>query len=145
MVASVPQILKNITLTLKTTAGTATDFSMDVIDAAIVPTAGDEQKVTTLDGIVHQDVAVESWSLDLTCVVDWDSSRPGLAHYLYTNKGELLTFIFNDTDTALSATKPGMTGTCRAVPISYGGAGNTYAEATVSMPITGVPTVDITP
>ena len=49
--AAVPQILKIITFSLA-----ATDFSDDVLDVELVPTPGDIQTVTTLDGVTHQDV-----------------------------------------------------------------------------------------
>lgn len=141
MTASAPQIPKIVTLSLG-----GTDFSQDVIDAEIVPTPGDVLKVTTLDGVVHQDVGTESWALRLNCILDWDSVRPGLANYLFANKGTSVAFIYNAHGTgAESATQPKMTGTCRLVPLPYGGDGNVYAEAEVLLPITGAPTRDATP
>jgi hypothetical protein len=138
--AAVPQILKNITFTLG-----GADYSLDVLDVAVVPTPGATQSVLTLDGVAHTDVATETWSLDLRCIIDWDTVRPGLASYLNTNKGSTVAFIFRDTDATISTTKPAMTGNCVLQPIPYGGTGNTYAEATVSLPLTAAPTVDTTP
>lgn len=135
-----PQLLKTIVLTLG-----GTDFSDDALDVEIVPAPGDVLRVTTLDGVTHQDTAAESWALRIRAIIDWDTVRPGLAHYLFANKGDAVTFVFADTTAALSTTKPGMTGTCRLVPLPYGGAGNEYAEAEVLLPITGDPTVDTTP
>jgi len=141
MTAAAPQIPKIVTLTL---AGT--DFSEDVIDAEIVPTAGAVKKVLTLDGVTHQDTAAESWSLDLNCVLDWDSGRPGLAYYLFANKGDKVAFVYNAHGTgAESASQPKVTGTVTLVPIKYGGAGNDYATYKVSLPIDGDPTLDATP
>lgn len=141
MTAAAPQIPKIVTLTLATV-----DFSEDAIDAEVVPTPGDIQKVTTLDGVVHQDVGTESWALRIKMVLDWDSVRPGLAYYLYTHKGESVAFVYNAHGIgAESATQPKITGTCRLQPVSYGGAGNVYAEVEVLLPIAGVPTRDATP
>lgn len=141
MTAAAPQIPKLVTFTLG-----ASSFAEDVIDCEIVPTPGDVQKVTTLDGVVHQDVATESWALRVNCIVDWDSGRPGLAHYLFTNKGTTVAFVYNAHGTgAESASQPKMTGSCKLVPISYGGKGNEFAEVTVDLPIIGVPVRDATP
>lgn len=138
--ASDPQILKIITFSLG-----GTDFSDDVLDVEVVPTPGDIQAVTTLDGVTHQDIAAESWGLRIRAIIDWDSVRPGLAWYLFENKGDEVAFLFRDTTGALSTTKPGMGGTVRLVPISYGGKGNEYAEAEVILPIDGDPVPDTTP
>ncbi len=137
---AVPQILKNITFTLG-----GADYSLDVLDVAVVPTPGATQSVLTLDGTAHSSVATETWSLDIRCVIDWDTVRPGLASYLLTNKGNTVAFIFRDTDATISTTKPAMTGSVVLQPIPYGGTGNTYAEATVSLPLVGLPVVDTTP
>ena len=138
--ASSPQLLKIITFSLG-----ATDFSDDVLDVEVVATPGDIQSVRTLDGVNHQDIAGESWGLRIRAVVDWDSTRPGLAWYLFENKGDTVAFLFRDTTGALSTTKPGMGGNVRLVPISYGGNGNEYAEAEVVLPIDGDPVPDTTP
>lgn len=138
--ASAPQLLKEITFTLG-----ATDFSDDVLDVEVVPSPGDVQKVTTLDAVTHQDIGAESWGLRIKAVIDWDSTRPGLAWYLFAHKGETVAFTFRDTTGALSTTKPGMGGNVRVVPISYGGGGNVYAEAEVTLPIDGDPVPDTTP
>ena len=137
-----PQILKNIIFTL---GASPDDFEEDVISIAVVPAPGAEQKVITLDGTVHQDVEAEAWAIEGECVIDWDSTRPGLAYYLNANKGTTVAFVVKDDTSANSTTKPAMTGTCKLVPISYGGAGNTFATATFRLPIIGSPTLDNSP
>ena len=97
MPVSVPQILKTIAFTLG-----ANDYSLDVLDVAVVPTPGATQSVLTLDGIPHTDVATETWSLDIRCIIDWDTVRPGLASYLMTNKGNSVAFSFRNTTAAAS-------------------------------------------
>jgi hypothetical protein len=144
--ASVPQIPKIVHFTL---GATPVDFSDDITGARVVSEPGAVQKVVTLDGVTHQDAEPESWSLELTMVQDWDSVRPGLAYYLFSHKGEsAVPFVLNvhplGTATG-STTKPPVSGTCTIVPASYGGDANVFSESTVSLPITGDPTLDITP
>jgi hypothetical protein len=40
-----------------------------------------------------------------------------------------------------TAEEPGFTGTCRAIPTSYGGEQSTYAEFEVVLPVQGKPTL----
>lgn len=145
MVASVPQIPKIIHFKL---GATPTDFSMDVTAVRVVAEPGAVQKIVTLDGVTHQDAEPEAYSLEITAVQDWDSTRPGLAYYLWTNKGTKVAFELNvhpaGTVTG-STTKPPFTGTVLCVPMSYGGEANIYAESTLSLPIDGTPVLDITP
>jgi hypothetical protein len=138
--AAVPQLLKVITLTLD-----GTDFSMDVLDASVAPEPGDVQSITTLDGVTHQDAAAETWFLNLRMVIDWDTTRPGLAYYLYNNKGDQVAFRFRKDTEAISTTNPEIQGTVTLVATQYGGAGNEFAEAEVSLPITGALVIDTTP
>jgi hypothetical protein len=137
---AVPQLLKTITFTLD-----AEDFSLDVLDVEVVPTPGDVQQVTTLDGVNHQDIAAPTWGLRIRAIIDWDTVRPGLAYYLFNNQGDSAAVIFNDTTSSSSTTKPGMTGNVRLVPLPYGGVGNEYAEGEVVLPFVVDPTVDTAP
>lgn len=141
-----PQLQKVIKLTLTAAGGSPEDFSADVIDAAIVPAQPDEQTVTTLDGVTHRDTGPVEWALELNCVIDWDSERPGLAWFLWTHSADALAFVHNaySASGAGSDAEPQLTGTCVAVPIPYGGTGNAFATATVSLPITGAITLDET-
>ena len=138
--AATPQLLKVITFTLG-----ATDFSDDVLDVEVVPSPGDIQTVRTLDGVKHQDAESETWGLRLRAIIDWDTTRPGLAYYLFNNKGDQVAFTFRKDTAAISTANPEVQGTVTLVPISYGGNGNEYAEAEVVMPISGDPTLDTTP
>jgi len=137
---AVPQIMKVVVFTLDTE-----DFSLDAIDITVVPSPGAVQTVKTLDGVTHQDAESESWSLEIRCVVDWDTVRPGLASYLFTNKGDTVPFVVKWNTDAYSTTNPGITGNVVLVPIQYGGPGNAFAEATVLLPMDGLPVVDVTP
>ena len=138
--ASDPQLLKVVTFTLG-----ATDFSDDALDIEVVPTPGDIQTVRTLDGVSHSDAEAETWGLRVRAVIDWDTTRPGLAYYLFNNKGDQVAFRFRKDTEAISTTNPEIQGTVTLVPISYGGNGNEYAEAEVVLPIDGEITLDTTP
>lgn len=137
---STPQLLKSITFTLD-----GDDYSMDVLDCEVVPTPGDVQSVRTLDGVSHSDAEAETWGLRLRAIIDWDTTRPGLAYYLWSNKGDKVPFRFRKDTSAISTTNPEVQGTVTLVSISYGGNGNEYAEAEVVLPIDGEITLDTTP
>lgn len=141
---STPQLLKVITFIIDP-AGDNEDFSLDVLDCELVPTPGDVQSVRTLDGVSHSDAEGETWGLRLRAVIDWDTTRPGLAYYLFTNRGESKTFRFRKDTAAISTSNPEVGGVVTLVPISYGGVGNEYAEAEVLLPLNGDPTIDTTP
>jgi hypothetical protein len=140
-----PIIPKVISFTLQVGAGDVEEFNTDILDAAVVPTPGAIQTVRTLDGVTHQDAESESWAVVLRTIQDWDTSRPGLASYLFTNRGETATFVLELYDATVGATAPALNGTCTLVAIPYGGPGNTFVEASVTLPMDGAPTVDTTP
>lgn len=137
---AVPQILKEITFTLG-----ATDFSDDLLDAELVVTQGDVSTVTTLDGVTHQDVGANSYGIRLRMVVDWDTTRPGLAYYLWNNQGDEVAMRFRKDTAAISTSNPEIQANVKLVPVGYGGNGNEFAEQEVVLPITGAVTVDTTP
>jgi hypothetical protein len=141
---AIPQIPKVILFTLDLGADPE-DFSLDVLDVGIVPTPGAIQSVRTLDGTKHQDAEAETWSLVIRCVLDWDSARPGMAYWLNANKGSTATAKYRVVDGAISASNPEASATVTLVPIPFGGPGQRFVEATVTMPIDGDPAYDHTP
>ena len=140
MAAAVPQIAKIAIFSLG-----GTSYVEDIVNIRIEAVAGDVTKVITLDGVVHQDIAPTSYQIVLEAVQDWDSGRPGLAWYCWTNQGTSKAFILkNETGTEAAAT-PKFTGNCTIVPLNYMGDGGTFATSTVTFPITGTLTLDATP
>lgn len=137
---AVPQILKEIVFTID-----SEDFSLDVVSARLAHVPGAIQTVKTLDGTKHQDTEGGTWQIELTCVLDWDSVRPGLARFLFDNDGATMAFTLKDDTSANSTGKPLMTGNLVCVPIPYGGEGNVFATAEVVLPVDGTPVPDSTP
>ena len=141
MAAAVPQIPKVVVFKLGTTS-----FKEDAVGIQVVNEAGDVQSILTLDGVTHQDASSSTWFLEVEAVLDWDTTRPGLAYYLFNNEGDTVAFEFAwDAGHAVSTTNPELTGSCVLVPLPYGGTGNEFATATVRLPITGALVVDTTP
>ena len=140
MTAAVPQIAK---ISIFTLGGTS--YVEDVVNIKIEAVAGDVQKVTTLDGVVHQDIAPTTYKIVIEAVQDWDSARPGLAWYCWTNQGTSKAFVLKNETGAESASQPKMTGNCIIAPLNYMGDGGTFATTTVEFPITGTLTLDATP
>lgn len=141
MTASAPLIQKVALFKLATVS-----FAEDLVDAELVPVTPAAKTVTTLDGIVHQDIATEAWELRLKMVLDHDSGRPGLAYKLNSDKGTTVAFEFNPHGTGTeSASQPKWTGSCKLVPVPAGGPGNEYAIVDVVLPVVGTPVRDATP
>ena len=141
MAASVPQIPKIIEFTL----GGSTSFAEDLVNIRIEPVDPDETTIVTLDGVVHKDVGVGTWNMVGTAVQDWDSGRPGLAWYAYTNAGDTVAFQLKMEVGSESAALPQFTGFVVLKAIGYGGDGGVFATTDFTWPITGVLTLDATP
>lgn len=140
MVAAVPQIPKIVIFTLG-----AVSYAEDVVNLRIEPVDPEESLITTLDGVVHKDVGTGSWNLVGQAVQDWDSARPGLAWYAYTNQGTSVAFAFKNETGAESASKPKFSGTVVVKALGYGGDGGVFATTDFVWPITGTLTLDATP
>ena len=141
MAASVPQILKVIEFTL----GGSTSFAEDVVNLRIEPVDPEETIIVTLDGVTHKDVGVGTWNLVGQAVQDWDSGRPGLAWYAYTNAGDTVAFTFKAEVGSESAALPQFTGFVVLKALGYGGDGGVFGTTDFTWPITGVLTLDATP
>jgi hypothetical protein len=140
MAASAPQIPKVVIFTLG-----AVSYAEDVVNLRIEPVDPEESLITTLDGVVHKDVGPGSWNLVGQAVQDWDSARPGLAWYAYTNAGASIAFVFKNEIGAEGPAHPKFSGTCVVKALGYGGDGGVFATTDFSWPITGTLTLDSTP
>jgi len=140
MTASVPQIPKVAIFSLG-----GQSYIEDCVNIKLVAIVGDETKIVTLDGVVHKDIAPTSYQIEATIVQDWDSGRPGLAWYLWTNQGTSKAFILKNETGAEAAATPKFTGSCIIPVANYMGDGGTYATSDIVFPITGTLTLDATP
>ncbi len=140
MTASVPQIPKIIIFTLG-----GQSYAEDVVNLRVEPVDPEESSITTLDGVVHKDVGTGSWNLVGQAVQDWDSARPGLAWYAYTNAGDTIAFVFKNETGAEAAATPKFTGSVVVKALGYGGDGGVFATTDFVWPITGTLTLDATP
>jgi hypothetical protein len=140
MAASVPQIPK---ISIFTLGGVS--YIEDIVNIKIVPVDPEESQIVTLDGVVHKDVGVTSWQIELTAVQDWDSARPGLAWYCWTNQGTSKAFVLKHELGTEAAATPKFTGTCVIKALGYMGDGGVFATSDQVFPITGTLTLDATP
>jgi hypothetical protein len=140
-----PRLIKDAWVSLALPAGSFDSYSCQVKLAKLVPTAGDQKDYRTLcaEGFYSQFTPTK-WSLELEGAQAWDAAD-GLARFLFDNDGALLRFQVDayGEGHVPSDTEPGMTGTCRAVAVEYGGAVDEYAEFTVSMPVQGLPVLAV--
>jgi hypothetical protein len=141
--------MRDVSLTLKLTAGTAIEFNCNVHAATVEATPGDTVDYQTLCvGGDLSSVGDPTYVLHLIGVQDWKPTAPeGLAHFLAINAPATVTFVFqaHGATVPISTTAPGYTGTCTLVPPNYGGEADTWAEFDVSLPITGKPALITVP
>jgi hypothetical protein len=140
MTASVPQIPKVSIFSLG-----GASYIEDIVNIRIEPVDPEETTIVTLDGVVHKDIGVTTWQIVGTAVQDWDSARPGLAWYCWTNAGTSKSFILKHESGAEAAGTPKFTGTCIIKALGYMGDGGVFSTTDVVFPITGVLTLDATP
>lgn len=140
MTASVPQIPKVSIFSLG-----GVSYIEDIVNIRIEPVDPEKSSITTLDGVVHQDVGVYSWKIVGTAVQDWDSGRPGLAWYCWTNQSTTKAFILKHETGAEAAATPKFTGSCIIAPLGYMGDGGVFSTSDFEFVITGTLTLDATP
>jgi hypothetical protein len=138
--ASVPQIPK---ISIFTLGGAS--YVEDCVNLRIEPVDPDESIIVTLDGVTHKDVGVTTWVLRGTAVQDWDSARPGLAWYAWTNQGTSKAFVLKNEIGTEAAGTPKFTGNVIIKPLGYMGDGGVFATTDFEWPITGTLTLDATP
>lgn len=112
------------------------DYEAAASTATLTPSVS----ATTFYGLTPTAQFPESstdWSLDLTFVQDWDSAS-SLSRFLWTNQG---TIVENVTLKPRSGSGPSFTMDLHIVPGSIGGDTRSFATASVSLPLKGVPTL----
>ena len=134
--------LTNATLVMRlaTAPPPGVAYAGEVSSAAVVPTAGDETSVVTLDYIRHSRYGPPSYALALTVQQSWIVGS--LCKFLWENKGQLVSFALTLTaQSAIGSGNPGFIGNALAVPAQFGGEAETWIEGEVEMPIDGEPTL----
>jgi hypothetical protein len=138
-----PLFMRDVSLTLKLTAGTRLQFNCDVHTAEVVTEPGDTVDYQTLcptGSFSSQGKA--TYLLHLVAAQDW--STTGLARFLWDNDGALAEFQYQAHGAAVippTAAAPGMSGFVRLVAPSYGGEADSYAELDVELPCSSRPTI----
>ena len=140
MTASVPQIPK---ISIFSLGGAS--YIEDIVNIRIESVPAETSTIVTLDGVVHQDVGPVSWKIVGTAVQDWDSARPGLAWYCWTNQGTSKAFILKHETGAEAAGTPKFTGSCIITPLGYMGDGGVFSTSDFEFVITGVLLLDAAP
>jgi hypothetical protein len=108
--------------------------------AASTATLSPSVSTTTFYGLTptaHFPESSTDWTLELTFVQDWDSAS-SLSRYLWTNQG---TTVSGAILKPRSGTGPSFTMDLHIVAGSVGGDTRSFATATVSLPVKGVPTL----
>lgn len=140
--AGSPLFMRDVTLTLKLAAGTATPFECDVSLAEILPEPGDDVTYATLcpEGS-YSARGKTTYALHVVAVQRW--AADGLAAFLWNNDGELATFTYqaHGQDVVPSADVPGMSGEVTLLAGAYGGEVDTFAELDVTLPCSTKPTM----
>jgi hypothetical protein len=139
-----PLFMRDVSLTLKLTAGSRVQFNCDVHLAEVLSEPGDQVDYQTLCPTgSFSSVGKTTYSLHLVAAQDW--STTGLARFLWDNDGATAEFQFQAHGASVippTTALPGMSGFVRLIaPSSYGGEADTYAELEVTLPCSTKPTL----
>jgi len=127
-IAVQPIYLKDIVLSV---AGS--DFEKHVSSVTFTPSVATATWKGLEPTAVFTNVGASTWMVDLAYAQDWDTTG-SLSQYLFSNEGAEVTLTFEPVAGGAS-----WTATVIIVPGAVGGAVDSYAEATVSLPVQGKP------
>lgn len=140
-----PLFMRDVSLTLKLTAGSRVQFNCDVHTAEVVTEPGDTVEYQTLCPTgSFSSVGKSTYNLHIVAAQDW--STTGLARFLWDNAGALAEFQYQPHGAAVippTAAFPGMSGFVRLVEPTMGGEADTYAELDVELPCQAKPTLAV--
>lgn len=128
-IAVQPIYLKDVVLTV---AGS--DFEKHVSGVTFTPSVATATWKGLEPTAVFTNVGASTWMVDLAYAQDWDTTG-SLSAYLYANEGAEVTLNFEPVAGGSS-----WSATVIVVPGAVGGAVDSYAVATVSLPVQGRPT-----
>ena len=128
----------SLMMRLSTEAASANrEFNGAAMTAEVVPTAGDEVAVTTLDGVRHVRLGATSYALHLVFGQDWTAQ--GISTWLWTNAGLQAAVALKATEDPLGPNSPQIEGTVILAEGNYGGEAETWAEGEVTLPFLAKP------
>lgn len=128
-IAVQPIYLKDVVLSV---AGS--DFEKHVSSVTFTPSVSSATWKGLNPDAVFTNVGASTWSVDLGYAQDWDTVG-SLSAYLFANEGAEVTLTFEPVAGGSSWSADVI-----IVPGAVGGAVDSYAEATVSLPVQGRPT-----
>jgi hypothetical protein len=124
-----PIYLKDVLLTVA-----SDNYEKHVSSVALTPSTSTATWKGLSPEAVYNNIGVATWVADLTFAQDWDTAD-SLSAYLFENEGEEVTLTFQP----VSGVSGTWTATVIVAPGAVGGAVDSFAEATVSLPIQGRP------
>lgn len=128
-IAVQPIYLKDVVLSV---AGS--DFEKHVSSVTFTPSVSSATWKGLEPTAVFTNVGASTWMVDLAYAQDWDTTG-SLSAYLFANEGAEVTLTFEPVAGGSS-----WSAAVIIVPGAVGGAVDSYAEATVSLPVQGRPT-----
>lgn len=128
-IAVQPIYLKDVLLTVGTDG-----YSKHVSGVTFTPSVATATWKGLEPTAVFTNVGASTWMVDLSYAQDWNTAD-SLSAYLFANEGEEITLTFQPID-GVSGT---WTATVILVPGAVGGSVDSYAVATVSLPVQGKP------
>lgn len=138
-----PLFMRDVSLTLKLTAGSRVQFNCDVHLAEVLSEPGDTVEYQTLcPSGSFSSVGKTTYALHLVAAQDW--STTGLARFLWDNDGAMAEFQYQPHGAAVippTPAQPGMSGNVRLIAPTMGGEADTYAELEVTLPCSAKPTL----
>ena len=118
----------------------STDYSNQVRKAMLTPEVNVQTYRTLVPDGQVTDIDSPTWTLDLEGLQDWETG--GLAAYLNTNQGTLVTVIVAPVNTT---GKKQATVSVRIVPPVFGGTQGEMSTMDLSLPVQGQPTFAAVP
>lgn len=122
------------TLTLGVT-GTLTTLTEQCTKARLIPSVSQSDPIPVLSGASAPGKRAESWSLEIELLQDWKTA--GTSKWLFDHRGEKHAFSY--TPNTVGATKA--SGEVIVEAIEFGGDAGSPAKGTVTLALTGAPTI----
>lgn len=114
-------------------------YEKAVTSVAFTPSSSVITVKAVSPGATYTDNDAATWTLDLTILQDW-ADPDSFSRYLFDNEGSTVSMVFTP-----KAGGPTVTADVSITPGAIGGASGAFAEATVSLGVSGKPVIDDTP